>query len=170
MFSERILSRKTQADYAFGEWIETILFVKYILISTGLFMPLFFFLWARMWRTVSGSSDLLHPQAVINYRHVFSAQTPPSLPLLCDKDHIIKQQKRLSNFRAGGIFPCAGHLSTRDLCRRSLYRLYKNNRENPCSSIPKRMNGGRDKKGFTWSWLTPQSQLRVFCIVWKPAI
>lgn len=64
---------------------------KCILISTGLFLlcfPLLFF-WARMWRSVSGPLDLLCPQAVINYRHVSSAQTPPSLPPLCDTDHII---------------------------------------------------------------------------------
>lgn len=42
-----------------------------------------------MWRSVSGPSDSPCPQAVINYRHVSSAQTPPSLPPLCDTGRII---------------------------------------------------------------------------------
>lgn len=42
-----------------------------------------------MWRSVSGPSDSPCPQAVINYRHVSSAQTPPSLPPLYDTGCII---------------------------------------------------------------------------------
>lgn len=53
-----------------------------------------------------------------------------------------------------------------NLCRRGLCRLHKNNIENPCFWIPGRMNGGRDKQRFTWSWLTPQSRVRVFAL-WR---
>lgn len=103
MFSQRILSRKTQAvlDSSLCVWgvdrhypsPEMYSHINWAICAVFFLSSCFFsfssFLRARMQRAVSGPSDLLHPQAVINYRHVFSAQTPPSLPLLCDKDHII---------------------------------------------------------------------------------
>lgn len=77
--------------YVFGDWIDAILSSNVFSYQLGYFCCClcFFFLLARMWRSVSGPSDLPCPQAVINYRHVSSAQTPPSLPPLCDTGHII---------------------------------------------------------------------------------
>lgn len=49
----------------------------------------FFFFKSTMWRSVSGPSDSPCPQAIINHRHVSSAQTPPSLPPLYDTGCII---------------------------------------------------------------------------------
>lgn len=66
--------------YVFGDYP----LFQCILISTGLFQLCFF-----VCVSVSGLSDSLCLQAIINYRHVFSAQTSPSLPPLCDTGHII---------------------------------------------------------------------------------
>lgn len=78
--------------FVFGDWMDAILSSNVSSYQLGYFCSVFLsfsFLRARMWRSVSGPSDSPCPQAVINYRHVSSAQTPPSLPPLCDTDHII---------------------------------------------------------------------------------
>lgn len=73
---------------AFGDWIDAILSSNVFSYQLGYFCCCFLFL-ARMWRSVPGPSDLLCPQAVINYRHVSPAQTPPFLPPRCDTGRII---------------------------------------------------------------------------------
>lgn len=62
---------------------------KCILISAGLFLLCFLFSWPECGDLSPVPQISLCPQAVINYRHVSSAQTPPSLPPLCDTGHII---------------------------------------------------------------------------------
>lgn len=71
----------------FGDWIDAVLASNVFSYQLAYFCCFLFL--ARMWRSVFGPSDQLWLQALINYGHVSSAQSPPSLPPLCDTGHII---------------------------------------------------------------------------------
>lgn len=96
---------------------------KCSLISTGLFLLVFFppFFGPESEDPSLVLQILLQPQAVINYRHVSSAQSPPSLPPLCDKGHIIilvSNKISVCNLGVGGISRPASYLAEpiRHLC------------------------------------------------------
>lgn len=126
------LSKKTQAILmaacVFGDPIDAIssnVFSYQLGYFCTCYLSLFLFLWVCTWRFVSGPSDLLQPQAVINYRHVSLAQTLPSLPPLCDKGHIILTSSR--NASAVSVLEVF-LIQSKNLCSEDLLWLHKNQR------------------------------------------
>lgn len=129
----------------------------------AVFSFFFFFFVARMRRSVSGPSDSLCPQAVINYRHVSSAQTPPPLPPLCDTGHMIilaTNKKCLCNLVLEEFLSCL--LSAASIRNLSVAETWMHKIITEIHTCDVFSWEDENMWRFTRSWVTPQILLKVF--------
>ena len=146
--------------YVFGDWIYA------ILISTGQCLLLFsssFFL-ARKWRSVSGPSDSPCPQAVINYRHVSPAQTPPSLPPLCDTGHIII----LTSNRNASAISVLGGISPPAFCQPALSGISAVETHTECTKAQRKIHTCDERAGVVLFPVRRKRGWKHVRIFWEP--
>lgn len=164
----------------FGGWIDAVCgsMSPIIYWAISAVCTFFFFFFYQNVEICPSPSVSLCPQAVINYRHVSSAQTPPSLPPLCDTGHIIiltSNTKMPLQSLCWRNFSCCllSAASIRHLCGGDLHWMHKITKKihtcDECAGALCSLWGGREDEnmwGFSGSWLTTWSCFRVF-VLWE---